>query len=74
MGVDGRGVADEAPEAGHTGMIRLTPRMLARLQGFSGDWRFSGKKTQDCQMIGNAFPPVVAEAVGRKIKECLVNE
>ena len=74
MGVDGRGVADEAPEAGHVGMIRLTPRMLARLQGFPDEWRFSGKKTQDCRMIGNAFPPAVAEAVGRKIKECLVSE
>ena len=74
MGVDGRGIADEAPELGHTGMIRLTPRMLARLQGFPDEWRFSGRKTQDCRMIGNAFPPAVAEAVGRKIKECLVDD
>ena len=74
MGVDGRGVADEAPEAGHMGMIRLTPRMLARLQGFPDEWRFSGRKTRDCRMIGNAFSPAVAEAVGRKIKECLAGE
>ena len=71
LGVDGRGVADDAPEPGHNGMIRLTPRMIARLQGFPDDWKFSGKKTADCRMIGNAFPPAVAEAVGRKIMECL---
>ncbi|MBQ7544002.1 MAG: DNA cytosine methyltransferase [Synergistaceae bacterium] len=74
LGVDGRGVADEAPEPGHAGLIRLTPRMLARLQGFSDDWEFSGKKTAACRMIGNAFPPAVAEAVGRKIRECLIDE
>lgn len=29
------------------------------------------KKTIACRMIGNAFPPPVAMAVGEKIKECL---
>ena len=71
MGVDGGSVADEPPEAGHQGMIRLTPKMLARLQGFPDGWEFSRKKTIACRMIGNAFPPAVAEAVGRKIIECL---
>lgn len=71
MGVDGSGVADLPPEAGHTGMIRLTPGMLARLQGFPDWWSFGDRKTAACRMIGNAFPPAVAEAVGRKIKECL---
>ena len=74
MGVDGGGVADEAPEPGHTGMIHLTPGMLARLQGFPDTWAFSTKKTASCRMIGNAFPPPVAEAVGRQIVRCLVNE
>ena len=74
MDVDGRGVADDVPEPGHTGMIRLTPRMLARLQGFPDDWEFTGRKTAVCRMIGNAFPPAVAEAVGRRIKECLIDE
>lgn len=72
MGVDGGGVADEAPSSEHAGMIRLTPRMLARLQGFPDSWIFSGKKTAICRMIGNAFPPAVAEAVARNIKECLI--
>ena len=72
MGVDGGGIADEPPKPGHTGMIRLTPRMMARLQGFPDTWTFSAKKTKTCRMIGNAFPPPVAEAVGRQIMRCLI--
>ena len=71
LGIDGRGVANEAPEADFTGMPRLTPRMLARLQGFPDDWDFGTKKTTACRMIGNAFPPPVAKAVGLRIKEVL---
>ncbi len=74
LGVDGRGIADEPPGPGHEGMIRLTTRMLARVQGFPDSWLFTGRKTAVCRMIGNAFPPAVAEAVGRRIKECLIND
>lgn len=69
--VDGKGVANEAPEADFEGMPRLTSRMIARLQGFPDTWTFGKKKTSACRMIGNAFPPPVAKAVGEKIKECL---
>lgn len=69
--VDGKGVANEAPEANFEGMPRLTSRMIARLQGFPDTWTFGKKKTSACRMIGNAFPPPVAKAVGEKIKECL---
>lgn len=72
LGVDGRGVANAAPEPGFEGMPRLTSRMLARIQGFPDTWTFGKKKTASCRMIGNAFPPPVAQAVGEKIKECLV--
>ena len=68
MGIDGRGIANEAPAADFEGKPRLTPRMLARLQGFPDDWYFGDKKTTACRMIGNAFPPPVAKAVGLKIK------
>ncbi len=71
LGVDGRGVANEAPEPGFKGMPRLTSRMLARIQGFPDYWTFGNRKTAACRMIGNAFPPPVACAVGEKIKECL---
>lgn len=69
--VDGKGVANEAPAADFEGMPRLTSRMIARLQGFPDTWTFAKKKTNACRMIGNAFPPPVAKAVGEKIKECL---
>lgn len=71
LGIDGRGVADEAPMPGFVGNPRLTPRMMARIQGFPDDWNFGVRKTAACRMIGNAFPPPVARAVGKRIKECL---
>ena len=74
LGVDGRGVANAAPESDFEGMPRLTSRMMARIQGFPDTWTFGKKKTAACRMIGNAFPPPVAQAVGEKIKECLEDE
>ena len=71
LGVDGMGIADLAPTADFVGMPRLTVRMVARLQGFPDEWAFSGRKTPAYRQVGNAFPPPVAEAVGRKIKEAL---
>lgn len=71
LGVDGKGIADEAPAVYFEGMPRLTSRMMARIQGFPDTWIFGSKKTLACRMIGNAFPPPVAQAVGKKIKECL---
>lgn len=71
MGVDGKGVANHAPLPDFEGMPRLTPRMLARIQGFPDDWDFGNKKTSACRMIGNAFPPPVAKAVGQQIIKVL---
>lgn len=71
LGVNGLGIADSAPNADFDGMPKLTPRMLARIQGFPDTWDFGEKKTAACRMIGNAFPPPVAKAVGEKIKETL---
>ena len=71
LGVDGRGVANEAPGPGFEGTPRLTSRMMARIQGFPDEWTFGSRKTAACRMIGNAFPPPVAKAVGERIKECL---
>jgi len=71
MGIDGRGIANEAPTADFEGMPRLTPRMMARLQGFPDYWQFGNRKTIACRMIGNAFPPPVARAVGLKLKQVL---
>ena len=71
LGVDGLGIANEAPDKDFIGNPRLTPRMMARLQGFPDDWTFGQRKTTACRMIGNAFPPPVACAIGLKIKEVL---
>jgi len=69
LGVDGMGLADEAPDV--TFPVdkppRLTVRMVARIQGFPDEWQFSGKKTAAYRQVGNAFPPPVAKAVGRRI-------
>lgn len=71
LGVDGMGIANEAPFANFEGMPRLTSRMIARIQGFPDQWTFGKKKTAACRMIGNAFPPPVARAVGVEIRRCL---
>lgn len=71
MDVEGKSIADSAPDKDFEGMPRLTPRMIARIQGFPDAWSFGDKKTRACRMIGNAFPPPVAQAVGKKIKEVL---
>jgi DNA (cytosine-5)-methyltransferase 1 len=71
LGVDGGGIADAAPRPGFAGRPRLTVRMAARLQGFPDGWQICGPKTPAYRQVGNAFPPPVAEAVGRHIGEAL---
>lgn len=71
LGVDGKGIANDAPGPDDEGLPRLTPRMLARIQGFPDNWDFGQRKTCACRMIGNAFPPPVAKAVGLQIKKVL---
>ena len=71
LGVDGKGIANEPPAKDFDGMPRLTTEMVARIQGFPEDWIFTGTKTNVYRQIGNAFPPPVAEAVGRQIKKAL---
>jgi DNA (cytosine-5)-methyltransferase 1 len=73
LGVDGLGIANEAPDESfpENGIPRLTPRMVARIQSFPDDWEFMGGKTTACRQIGNAFPPLVARAVGLAIRRAL---
>jgi DNA (cytosine-5)-methyltransferase 1 len=67
LGVNGLTIAEDAPERDFVGMPRLTVRMVARLQGFPDDWKFSGRKTSSYRQVGNAFPPPVARAVAAQI-------
>lgn len=73
LGVDGKGIADEAPapDAPLDYVPRLTNDMAARIQGFAPEWHFSGRKTSVYRQIGNAFPPPVAKAIGESIAEAM---
>jgi DNA (cytosine-5)-methyltransferase 1 len=72
LGVDGMGIANEAPAPDFVGMPRLTVRMVARIQGFPDSWKFVGSKTAAYRQVGNAFPPPVAAAVGSGISSILL--
>lgn len=74
LGVDGLGIANEPPSRDFVGNPKLTKEMIAVVQGFPVRWNFGKKKTAACRMIGNAFPPPVAEAVGIQIRRCLNHE
>ena len=73
LGVDGLGIAGQPPGPGFPAgaMPKLTVAMVARLQGFPPGWTFSGRKTAAYRQVGNAFPPPVAQALGRAIAVAL---
>ena len=74
LGVDGMGIADQAPDATFPpdGIPKLTVRMAARLQGFPDSWQFAGRKTAAYRQVGNAFPPPVAQALGLAVHSAIV--
>lgn len=80
--VNGCIVGNEPPEKGFTGykdkieyqgMPLITVRMAARIQGFPDWWEFVGKKTPAYRQVGNAFPPPVAEHIGRAILNAFIS-
>lgn len=71
LGVDGKGIANEAPAPDLVGTTRLTVRMVARIQGFPDEWIFTGSKTAAYRQVGNAFPPPVAAAVATELAHLL---
>jgi DNA (cytosine-5)-methyltransferase 1 len=71
LGVNGAGLADQAPEKDFVGMPKLTVKMAALVQGFPSNWEFYGKKTPAYRQVGNAFPPPVAKAIGLAIVKAL---
>lgn len=76
LGVDGMGIANEAPaeDFAENGLPRLTVRMVARVQSFPDEWEFMGGKTAAYRQVGNAFPPLVAKAVGCAIRRAILRE
>ena len=56
---------------GYDYMPMLTVRMVARIQGFPDFWEFTGAKTNSYRQIGNAFPPPVAESLGKAIQKAI---
>jgi len=74
--VDGKGIAAEAPDNNTPldFMPRLTVRMVARIQSFPDTWNFYGKKTASYRQVGNAFPPLVAKAIGDSVRDALTKK
>lgn len=78
LGVCGLGVANEPEDMQDAKRDlysergpKLTVSQAAIIQGFPKDWKFSGRKTAAYRQVGNAFPPPVAQAVGRQIAAAL---
>ncbi len=77
MGVDGNGLANDREQCDpKRDLFRpagpmLTVEQAAIIQGFPPTWNFAGKKTAQYRQVGNAFPPPVAEAIGRAIAAVL---
>lgn len=76
LGVKGTSIAEEAPDADFPvgepdNLPRLTVAMGGVIQGFPEDWKWAGGKTAQWRQVGNAFPPPVAEAIGKSIHNAL---
>jgi len=73
LGIDGRSIADEAPSAAAPldHLPFLTLQMGAALQGFPRGWTFTGNKAAQRRQVANAFPPILACAIGLAVREAL---
>jgi len=52
----------------------LTVREVAALQSFPASFQFMGSKTEQYRQIGNAVPPAIAYAFGKRIRKMIKNE
>ena len=70
MGLDPRCAESGAP---YKGLVRLSMRNVAAIQGFPPNYEFHGSKRSQYRQIGNALPPPAAEQLGkwaRRLMEC----
>ena len=58
-------IAGESWAIADIGMRMLSPRELARAQGFPDDYQLIGTKTQQVARVGNSVPPQVVAALVR---------
>ncbi len=47
----------------------LSPREAARIQTFPDDYVFFGSRAEQCQLVGNAVPVLLAQQLGHQIKK-----
>ncbi len=56
------------------GLRRLSPRECSAIQSFPPNWWFEGKRTDQYRLIGNAVPPLLAEHLGRSLREHVLSQ
>lgn len=49
----------------------ISVREAARIQSFPDDYVFTGNLSQQYEQVGNAVPPLLARAMGKKVRELL---